>query len=476
MDNQDLSMHQEEQDCVEHKGYKYRWYIALLMAPVIAIFDFLISSFGVVNNVYAIYFNLTYIQVDWFTLAQLFGTILTSVFLSCFIFKNCLRFRTQILLMTCCEVFTFSCLICAYAKPITFPLIYIGQFVIGLPTALGVTAVTIFAVKWCPKNEIGTAFSIRPLCYGVGSTLGYIIPSHVFVSPNTNNITNASLLIEIDKNWFENTQKRFLIFSITFFFICFVLLIAQLLFVPEKPRRTGEVFNETCEAKKIEGCSTLFKTLNNFFTAIKIIIKNRVHILITSIISIRIGVMYTLIILFSEILRHIFEKRLGASFSNQIASYILSLCQVGFTAGSFASGLIYDRLNKPKLQIIISNVLALVAIVGLLLGYHVESFVSLMFFSGLFGFMFFLTYSVYFAIVVEHNQPSDETLVVILMETEACVGGLLLGQTSRFILNYFGGIAVFIFIGLLWVLLIGLSLFIKPKVNSENENIPLIHH
>ena len=80
--------------------------------------------------------------------------------------------------------------------------------------------------------------------------------------------------------------------------------------------------------------------------------------------------MYTLIILLSEILSHIYKKRLGASFSNQIASYILSLCQVGFTAGSFASGLIYDRLNKPKLQINFSHLLMLVAIIGLLLGYH----------------------------------------------------------------------------------------------------------
>ena len=84
-------------------------------------------------------------------------------------------------------------------------------------------------------------------------------------------------------------------------------------------------------------------------------------------------------------------------------------------------------------------------------------------FSVFFGFTYILPYSVYYAVVLQHNQSSNETLVVNLIEMEATFGGLLLGQTSRFILNYLGGIAVFAVIALLWLLLIVLSLFVRPK-------------
>ena len=208
-------------------------YMALLMASVISILKLIVNSFGIVNNVYVLYFNITYIVVDWFTLVQLFGIVLASAILSFFIFINWTPFRTQLLMITTFKLFACSCLVCAYAKPITFPLIYICQFLIGLSSALCVTAVTTFAINWCPKNKIGTAISIRPLSLGVGSILGYIIPSHLFDSPNASNITNASSLIEIDKHWLKNTQKCFLISFIPILLFCIFLLTAQYLFVPK---------------------------------------------------------------------------------------------------------------------------------------------------------------------------------------------------------------------------------------------------
>ena len=468
----------KEQDFTQSQGYKYRWYIAVLMFPSIALLKLLVYSFGVVNNVYVMYFNIPYIAVDWFTLAQLIGIISGSATLSFFIFCDWTPFRLQLLVMTSCQVIASACLVSAYAQPITFPLIYFGQFCAGISTALCVTSVTTFAVNWCPKSEVGTALTIRPVSLSIASILGYVIPSHLFVSPNTNNVTNASLLIEIDSIWFESTQKRFLVYSVPFLVFFVVLFFAQYFLVPKKWQQSAKAFNESTNnvttATDLSNISR--KTIHDFLAAIKIIIKNRVHILITSIVAIRIGVMYTLVILLSEILRHIFAERLNATYSNQISGYLLGLYQVGFTLGSFASGLIYDKLNKPKIQAITSNVLALVSIIGLIIGYHFESLVTLICFIVLFGSMFFLPYSVYFTVIIQHNQSSDETLVVILMEMEGCVGGLLVGQTSRFILNYFGGIAVLFYIGLLWVLLIGLSLFIKPKISNENENKPLVEN
>ena len=473
VDMQNISIH-EEKDCVHSQSYQYRWCFAMLMVPVIALLDLTISAFGVVNNVYVMYFDLTFIQVDWFTMVQISGMILGSAVLAIFIFINPIQFRRQLMVMTTCEVFASACFIYAYAKPITFPLIYIGQFSIGISSALSVTAVTTFAVNWCSKTEIGTALSIRPFSLGIGSILGYIIPSHLFVSPaNYNNsMRNVSFTNKTDKNWFENTQKRFLIFSVPFLFFCVGILIAQFILIPKTQTQLTKSNDNNCkDTSKKYFRKLTFNSTKSFLLEIKIIIINRTQCLLVFINSIRVGLYYIVILFMSEILRRTFSKQLHATKSNQIASYILCLFQVGYIAGSLASGLIYDKFNKPNLQINISNALTLFAIVGILLGIYFKSVIILMCFSIFLGFMYMVSYSVYFVIVLEHTRPSNESLVLDIIQMESFFGGLLVGQTARFILNSCGGSAVFIFVGLLWLLLMVLSLFIKPKTN---ENMPLV--
>ena len=132
MDNQESCQANEDEVNTSPKVYKFRWFLAVLVGLVVLILRMIMTSFGIVNDVYVAYFNLTYAEVDWFSLIQLPGDISSSFVLAFFIFLNRTGFRNQLLLMTGIEVFSCICLICSYVYPILYPLIYVSQFSMGI--------------------------------------------------------------------------------------------------------------------------------------------------------------------------------------------------------------------------------------------------------------------------------------------------------------------------------------------------------
>lgn len=469
MENQEISQTLRNEELTQAKVYSFRWFIAVLVAILLIILRLIKYSFGIVNNVYVSYFNLTYVEVDWFTLSQVPADIFCCVVLAFVIYTKRSGFRSQLLLMTGCEIVTCICLVCAYAFPALYPLMYISQVFIGFASALCATATTTFAINWFPKSEIGTALSIRSTSLAIGSLLGYIAPSHIFVSPNTNSTNTTSTTEEIGEDWFRDSKRQFLLFSIPLLAVCVLVFIVELLFVGEHPPQPPNVGSESNQREKCKK-QVSFQTAKQFVYEITNIIRIKTQILVGIVLAIRRGILYTMVLFWAEMMREIYFNEENPSYSNDLSSYVLVVFEVGYAIGSFACGLVYDKYKKPTLQINLSNFVVLFALVGLLLSYFFISFVLMMCFSVLFGLMFGISISVYFSVLFQHINTGNEALVTILIKLESYLGILIFGVSTRYVLDSFGGIGVFVFTIALWLLLIVLSWFVKPAVIENNDD------
>ena len=459
------------------EAHAARWAIAMISGLSILVFKYIVNSFGIINNVYVAYFNLTYLEVDWFTLIQIPGDILCSLVVAFTIYINRTGFRVQLLLMTGFEIFTCVCLICSYVHPSLYPLIYISQFMMGIAHAMTMTMTTTLAVNWFPAQELGVALSIRTSSLGLGSLLAYLIPSHLLIPPNITTANSFLLTNETSRSWFVDNQKRFLVFSIPPLVLCVVMFMVEYFCVSEHPvspsvhlesneRLVSEEFQKTIS----------FTTFKNFGSEVLKVLKVKVAFLMVVIQTIQLSFFVVIVTFMSEIFRPIIVKQFGILRSNAMASYILVVFEVGYTIGSLSSGLIYDKLKQPNLQINVSAVCDLIALVGLLLGLYFESFITLMCFFGLFGLMFSLPTPAYYAILFGHTGPINEAFVVNLVKVQSYFGLLVIVEISRILLNTFGGIAVFIFITSLWMLVILCGLFVKPKNSFTGESRALLEN
>ena len=441
------------------KLYKIRWFIAVILTFVIIILRLLTNSFGIVNNVYVAYFNLTHLEVDWFTLIQIPSDILCSFVVAFTIYINRIGFRVQLLLMTGCEIFTCVCLICAYAHPSLYPLIYISQFIMGIGLANSETVTPILTANWFPKHEVGTALSFGAISVGVGSVCAFIIPSQLFISPNNTTMNFSLSSSQTEKSWFEQNQKRFLTFSGSILILCVILFIIIALFIFEHPPSPPNVKSKTLEID-LKKQKISLNTFKCFIIEVKKIVENQTVILITLIMTIRISSYYVLILFMSEILRDIFTDNYSVYNSNALAGYILMISQIGFSIGGFSSGLVYDKFKKPKLQIYCSSIVNLLAVFGFLLGYYLKMFLVLFCSSLIFGAMNGLSFCAYFGILLKQTYSSNGAITIDLVKLQSFFCALVINQGCRFVLDYFGGISVFVFIAILYLLLNFLNIFL----------------
>ena len=161
-----------------------------------------------------------------------------------------------------------------------------------------------------------------------------------------------------------------------------------------------------------------------------------------------------------------------ASYSNKLTSYFLIVFEVGFISGNLASGAVYDKYKRPNMQINISTTVGLFGLIGILLGYVLNSFVVMACFSGIFGLMVGFCLPVYYPILLQHTKVGNEALIMLIVKVQAYFGVWMIEIVTRYILNYSGAVAVFIFMIVMWLCLIVASWFVKPKqkeIVGENE-------
>jgi len=203
------------------KLYGIRWWVLCLIGVFSMLVRIFRSSFGVVNDVYVSYFNVSYETVDWFSLIQFPGVTISSVILAMILFNKLLSSKILAVVMSGCLAFTSITLIIAYLHTYLYYVIFVGQFVLGISLVIVDPISASYATSWFPEHQIGIALNTKEIDAGMGCLLGYIIPSNLLLVPRKSNYSSNSTLpmsssqsiFEPIQEWFAKDRFRLIVFS-----------------------------------------------------------------------------------------------------------------------------------------------------------------------------------------------------------------------------------------------------------------------
>ena len=103
--NETISEDEETEEKI--KVYTLRWWILFFLALLTISSRIRMNAFGIINNVYKVYFNTYYSVVDWLTLIQILGNISANIIFAKLTFSGIINHRKLCLMMIGCVLFNF---------------------------------------------------------------------------------------------------------------------------------------------------------------------------------------------------------------------------------------------------------------------------------------------------------------------------------------------------------------------------------
>ena len=138
---------------MEIETYARRWFILGCFTGQILAIRMLMNSTGVVNNVYKAYFNIPYFVIDWFTLIQTPGRIISTIVLAILIFNSKMKFRLLFVMVSSSAILLCVCFMISFAFPQFYGLIFVGEAVIGFGFQAADPIISRFATNWFPEDQ-----------------------------------------------------------------------------------------------------------------------------------------------------------------------------------------------------------------------------------------------------------------------------------------------------------------------------------
>ena len=458
--------------------YKKRWFVALLVGMQMMCVRFLQNSIGIVNDVYVKYFKVSYIAVDWFTIIQLPGSVVANLIAAFLIFRGTVGLRRLSVSVGAMTVLAYSAMLISSIVPIVYPMIYVGQFLMGVAYSTINIMIIQMANIWFPENEVGKALTVLSISTACASILGYLVPSHVL--KQVSNIRHTQNLSSVNNNlpkydWFFENQKIFMIYYGILIAIAIMLLCLVIKVVEDKPPKPpskvqARIRNiEIAEhALNINHHNPLL--LRSFLQDFKRVLTNHVFVLAVIVDSIRSASIDVYNIFFSELLRPVNLKAFPNVAPNMLSGYMLATYDSAVIFGSLIAAYVFDRFQKHMLQLSLSTVFMFVVVLGTLCGIYYENMAVAWTFTGLKGLALVFGFAAMKDILVQHMYLFKPGFISALQTLVGFVGSAIIAQSSRFVLNYGGNLGVFVFISTLLFVACVLCCFLKPDLKRTQNN------
>ena len=471
--------------------YSLRWWIISFLAVDYSITKLVRGSFGIVSNVYAEYFQISFSTVDWFTLIQLPTTfIFTSLMLLFPLDKTSNKKLSTI--MAGCVTFTIVCLLASYCYPPLYPLIFVGMFVMGLSVISVDIVFPVFTLKWFPENQIGIALNLKEVFGSIGSMLGFLIPGNILISPlktNSFSIMNCTdtTVKNQDDNWSNDNKLRLIALSGALLTLSIIVLLFLIFFAADQPPKPPtiaqallrnnpvEIEPQSFYSRIVVSLKTVKKVMLNTFFA-QILFTFAVHYSGYAIYKAYLG----------EVLRELFEKISDFESANAHSSYVLIVFEIGCVVGSLLSGKITHRYQNYHIQISIGISFCVLSLICMFIGYYFLIPVVVYIFIGFYGVFSMIYFAQTFDIAYQHFFPMDSGILTVLLLMVSSGSGLVFTRMTKLFMSAFGNDALFIYMVILYCLSFAVSLFLKPNyarlkvgtncqdVNNIDEREPLI--
>ena len=448
--------------------YSLRWWIISFLAVDYFITKLVRGSFGIVSNVYAAYFQISILTVDWFTLIQLPTMFSFTSLMLLFPLENTSNKKLS-MLMAGCVIFTVVCLLAAYSYPLLYPLIFVGMFVMGLSVISVDTAAPAFTLKWFPENQIGIALNLKEVFGAIGGMLGFLIPGNILISPlkinssSIMNCTNTTVKNQED-NWSADNKLRLIAFSGALLTLSIIVLLFLIFFAADQPPKPPTLAQAMLRNNPVE------IEPQNFYSRIVVSLQTVKKVILNIFFA---QIMFVRVVNYSgnaihkayvgEVLRDFFEKISDFRSSNAHSSYVLVVYEIGCVVGCLLSGKITHRYQNYHIQIAIGILFCILSLICMFIGYYFLIPVVVYIFIGFYGVFSMIYFTQIFDIVYQHFFPMDPRILTVLLYMICSGGGLIFTSLTKVFMSAFGNDALFIYMIILYSLSFAVSLFLKPN-------------
>ena len=376
IDQQNHRLEEHENNCeTETQVYSLRWWIVSFFGIQVAVIRMIMNSFGIVNNIYKAYFNISYYAIDWFSLIQEVGIIASSIFLVLLSFNKITKFRKLFVMMVLIAILPCILIVISFTYPHLYPFLYLGLFVVGFSFQAGGAISVALATNWFPYNQIGTAMSFQFQGMAVGAFLAFLVPSQLANPPpqnlshlQDNNVTsqlgNATFKMRFC-NWQYEIYWKFLFLYSCVILVCVIVLVFTLMFVSDYPKKPPTVAQALVRARNnSDQPQNIRQNLGNFINLSKSLLFDKVFVLAVMVRSITLCLNNLQRLLTGQILRDVFIVRSYGSSINAMSGYVLMVYETGSFFGNIVSGLLLDYLKNQKLILQFGQIATAFTIIG----------------------------------------------------------------------------------------------------------------
>jgi len=414
--------------------YPKRWLILISFCMVTVLTFFCSRSFTAANQIYADYYDVSLVIIDWAVLALHLGAVVATPVFAWFFFKQVAGFRIISITAACCLLISFSVILLSIQFPSLYPLMVLSNLLQGIAYIVGYTVGPSFAVLWFPDHQVGIAIASDLLSQNLGTALGAIVTSLVLRYPQelpTN--YNPENINQTNATWFTETHNTLLKLYVPCACILLILIVFFLLFVTDLPPKPPTY---ALWLKQVRNNSTtaIDTSFSQFLLTLKSLYFEQNFILC----SIILGISFNMIVVFQLQITSIVEQfdvqRIGIYISNDIiGGILLGIFAFSNTIFGFASAKISNRWRNYSLQILVGLCVTFAVLVSMTLAFYYRYFY--VFCVGI------LLYSIgtrIFAIpllevITRHTYPIDETLVSVLVGANGSVIIIIIGEIARII-------------------------------------------
>ena len=439
----------QNQPDLETQLYELRWCgITTFSAGQIITIKFMISLFGVVNNIFEAYFNISYYVIDWFTLVQIPAGFVATIVLANLTFNSVLGFRVLLLILTISILLGCRCSIIAFFYPFLYGLIFVGQICAGFGDRATTATVSSFVTSWFPENQIGLAISIKSMSMSVGSLLSFIVPTQLVSPPpfqenDLSNITSDWKSNETIAEWENGVKWKFISLYGSLIVMSLIVLIFTFICVLNEPPKPPTIAQAKVRAqKKQEKSKVILGNVRQFLRFGKSILIDKVVWQMTIIASIAMICNYLQRVLVGEVLRSVFIEKCYHSEINRMSGFALALHEVGGFAGSLVAGKALDYSKRHKAILLFSLISSALVSLCFTVGCYFVSVVAVFVFNTVLGFTLFATFSPLLDMFLQHTYPKNPSVSTLLFMVVSTVLVIPTTQICRIVLNYVNGPAV----------------------------------
>ena len=186
--------------------------------------------------------------------------------------------------------------------------------------------------------------------------------------------------------------------------------------------------------KTITSNMPLIKSIKLFLTESKSIMFNAVFFQAVIMQSISFTTDYLEKVLMGQILHDILDYRNYTVQINAISGYALVFYEVGGIVGSSLSGKAVDLIKKHKMVMVFCMVLNVLSVIGLIVGRHFYSVITVMVCNTILGFSLCLCDIPIYDIILQQTHPKNPAFVILLFVGESKILVIIFGLAGRFFL------------------------------------------